>query len=342
MIEQGLTVGELEKTLGCLWGLALGDAMGMPTEFLTPEEIASCFGGRVEGLRVPITSHPRAGCPAGAVTDDTGQAVALAKALVAHQRLTPGLVAEALVQWAAEADAFAKGFLGPSTTHALKALQKGVMPAEAGCQGKTNGGAMRVAAVALVFRNNWQLLMEQTAIACLPTHGTSLAISAAAAVSAAISAALAPGANVDDVLQAARQGAIAGRDYGCQCWTPLLERRLDLALDIISRYTRTVDQVRALYELIGTDMAVSESVITALALVAVTCGEPMPAIIEAVNLGGDTDTMAAISGAICGALRGSRAFDVNLISQVEMVNSLNLKELAIQLLRTRNTSESRV
>ncbi|SMB89828.1 ADP-ribosylglycohydrolase [Thermanaeromonas toyohensis ToBE] len=336
MLKQYFTV-ELEKYLGCLWGLALGDAMGMPTEFLTPEEIASRFGGKVQELREPLVSHPRAGCPAGAVTDDTGQAIALAKALITYQRLTPELVANALVQWAIEVDAFGKGFLGPSTAYALKALQKGATPAEAGRQGKTNGGAVRIAPVALVFSDNWQLLMEQTAIACLPTHGTTLAISAAAAVSAAIAAALVPGASVEDVLKAARLGAVAGRDYGYPCWTPLLERRLDLALEIISRYAERADQIRALYELIGVDMTVTESVITALALVAVTGGEPMPAIIEAVNMGGDTDTIAAIAGAICGALRGSRAFDVTLVSQVERVNSLDCKKLAIELLELRKT-----
>ncbi|MGI9861088.1 ADP-ribosylglycohydrolase family protein [Moorella naiadis] len=338
MLEQDFTI-ELEKTLGCLWGLALGDAMGMPTEFLTPAEIAGSFGGRVWELQVPLASHPRAGFPAGAVTDDTGQAVALARALINHRRLTPELVADTLLQWAVEADAFAKGFIGPSTAQALKALQRGATPAEAGCQGRTNGGAMRVAPVALVFRDNWQLLMEQTAIACLPTHGTSLAISAAAAVSAAIAAALVPGASVDNVLEAARLGAVAGRDYGCRCWTPLLERRLDLALEIISHYTGRADRIRALYEFIGVDMTVTESVITALALVAVTGGEPMPAIIEAVNMGGDTDTIAAITGAICGALKGSRAFNVALVSRVETVNNLDCRGLAIKLLRLRKADK---
>lgn len=332
---------ELDRITGCLWGLALGDAMGMPTEFLTPEEIIACFGGKVQGLREPTTSHPRANWPAGAVTDDTGQSVALARALIRHGVLTPELVAETLMEWAREADALAKGFLGPSTAGALKALQMGVPPTETGRGGKTNGGAMRVAPVAVVFGNDWQLLMEQTAAACMPTHGTTVAISGAAAVSAAIAAALLPGADVDSVLEAARRGAVAGRNYGHRCWTPLLERRLDLALEIISRYAERERQVGALYELIGVDMTVTESVVTALALVAVTGGEPMLAITEAANMGGDTDTIAAIAGAVCGALRGTGSFDRAMVAHVESVNGLDLRGLATGLLRLRAAQAKR-
>ena len=54
-----------------------GDAMGMPTEFLTPEQIAEYYG-EVKGFVQPHPKQIHARMPAGHVTDDTGQALALA------------------------------------------------------------------------------------------------------------------------------------------------------------------------------------------------------------------------------------------------------------------------
>lgn len=33
-----------ERTLGCLWAMACGDALGVPSSFLTPEQIKSKYG----------------------------------------------------------------------------------------------------------------------------------------------------------------------------------------------------------------------------------------------------------------------------------------------------------
>lgn len=33
-----------ERTLGCLWAMACGDALGVPSSFLTPEQIQSKYG----------------------------------------------------------------------------------------------------------------------------------------------------------------------------------------------------------------------------------------------------------------------------------------------------------
>ncbi|MEA3397324.1 MAG: ADP-ribosylglycohydrolase family protein, partial [Chloroflexota bacterium] len=54
----------LDRAYGCLAGLALGDAMGCPTEFLTPEEIAAEYGW-VEGLVAAPARHPHAVLPVG-------------------------------------------------------------------------------------------------------------------------------------------------------------------------------------------------------------------------------------------------------------------------------------
>lgn len=62
---------------------------------------------------------------------------------------------------------------------------------------------------------------------------------------------------------------------------------------------------------------VTESIPTAFGLVILAGGDPMRVVRYAANIGGDTDTIGAIAGAICGALRGIGAVDRALLAEVE-------------------------
>jgi len=61
----------------------------------------------------------------------------------------------------------------------------------------------------------------------------------------------------------------------------------------------------------------------------------MAAMFMAVNLGGDTDTLASMTGSICGALKGQKAFDQEILKEVEHVNQLDLKTVSRRLLDVR-------
>src|SRR5690349_981276 len=85
----------IERSQGCLFGLALGDALGAPTEFLTVGEIKRRFG--------PLGPSAPAGNPAR-VTDDTQMALAVADALIVAPRpLSPegleGPLRRTFVEW---------------------------------------------------------------------------------------------------------------------------------------------------------------------------------------------------------------------------------------------------
>src|SRR5262249_59248839 len=72
------------RALGALYGLALGDALGMPTQSLPRAEIVARYGAVISGFHPGADGHPlAAGLPAGSVTDDTEQAVLLARLGVA-------------------------------------------------------------------------------------------------------------------------------------------------------------------------------------------------------------------------------------------------------------------
>jgi len=84
---------------GCLFGLAYGDALGKPTEFLTVAEIRQRYG--------PRGPRKLEGDPA-LVTDDTQMTLAVGRALLDASTSTPEvlepLLRERFLKWAASPD----------------------------------------------------------------------------------------------------------------------------------------------------------------------------------------------------------------------------------------------
>jgi ADP-ribosylglycohydrolase len=318
------------KAWGCLAGLTLGDALGMPTEFLTPEQIAAEYGW-VETLLPPTDWHPHAALPQGRVTDDTEQALALAGVYLRHGSMSAEGTAQALLNWATEKGDQLSLYQGPSTHQALEALRRGAAPRDSGRGGKTNGAAMRIAPVGIVNAGRFDQMLQDTVEACLPTHGTTVAISGAAVVASAIAEAMGNGATLDGVLEAAAEGAIRGRQYGVWTWTPTLEKRIELALQVVRGAENEAEALRTVYDYVGVDLAVTESIPTACGLVALAEGDPMRGVRYAANVGGDTDTIGAIAGAICGAFQGIGAIDRLMLAKVEQANDIDLETVARKL-----------
>lgn len=72
----------LDRALGALYGLALGDALGMPTQVMSREDVVRVYGS-ITGFEPAQHDNPvSAGMPAGSVTDDTDQAVIVGRLLV--------------------------------------------------------------------------------------------------------------------------------------------------------------------------------------------------------------------------------------------------------------------
>src|ERR1035438_2598694 len=75
--------GPAARARGALYGLAIGDALGMPTQMMPRPDIAARWGPMLTGFEPAPPGHPiAAGQPAGTVTDDTEQAVLLGRLLV--------------------------------------------------------------------------------------------------------------------------------------------------------------------------------------------------------------------------------------------------------------------
>ena len=99
-IDEHLT----EHARGAMIGLAIGDALGMPTQSMSAERIIECYGGPVRRLMDAVPQQPIApNMKAGSVTDDTEQAFVLAARLIEdHGRIDNDAYAQDLLRWEAK------------------------------------------------------------------------------------------------------------------------------------------------------------------------------------------------------------------------------------------------
>ena len=327
------------RAAGALYGLAMGDALGMPTESLPRAQIVARYGPLLEDFQPGAADQPLApGLPAGTVTDDTEQALLLADLIIeGNGRVDEAEFARRLLAW--EEDMRARGslsLLGPSSRRALAALLAGAPLDETGRTGTTNGAAMRITPVGVATpAGDPGELVRRVVAASRVTHNTGVALAGAAAVAAAVSAGVA-GATVPDAIGAAVTAA--GRAARCGHWVA--------AADVAARITwatgltagRPAGEVLDLVDtLVGTSLATQESVPAAFAMLAAAPDDPWLACRMAASAGGDCDTIAAITGAIGGACHGVTAFPEQARAMVSTVNGLRLDEVAAGLLRVRDS-----
>jgi ADP-ribosylglycohydrolase len=316
-----------DRILGCLTGLAVGDALGMPTEMLTPEQIHTEYGW-VDRLLPAPPWHPHHTLTPGRVTDDTGQALAILHAYDKDGGLTAQEVGQELLRWADREKDILDLVIGPSTRLALNELRAGVDVRKTGRNGKTNGAAYRAVIVGLVNAQHPERILPQIIEACLPTHGTTVAISGAQTMARATAEACREGATLQSILACAKEGAVEGRKQGVWAWSTPLEKRIELAERLVKENQPSEKALQAIHDYVGTDMLIPESVAAVFGIVALAGGNPWLAVQYGANIGGDTDTIAALAGAVCGAWKGNRAFDPTMISDIEKASKINLKEEA--------------
>ncbi|PSK99555.1 ADP-ribosylglycohydrolase [Murinocardiopsis flavida] len=326
-----------DRALGALYGLAVGDALGMPTQSFGRADIARRFGP-IEGFEDGPADQPIApGLPAGTITDDTEQAVLVAELLIEGcGRIDAHRFAERLTAW--ERGMAAKGsadLLGPSTKRAIDAIAAGTPPEEAGRSGTTNGAAMRVAPVGVATPcEPIDGLIARVRDAGLVTHNTTLGTASAAAVAAAVSTGVAGGGPAA-ALDAAERAAEAGARYGHPVADDDIAARIRHArADVAGR--SEADALDHVHAAIGTGVASQESVVAAFALAELRADDPWAAVRLAAGIGGDTDTIAAIVGAVLGACHGTAAFPADAVATVRRVNDLDLRPLADALLALRD------
>ncbi|HEY3651609.1 MAG TPA: ADP-ribosylglycohydrolase family protein [Streptosporangiaceae bacterium] len=335
----------LTRARGALYGLAIGDALGMPTQMLSRAEIVRRWGPLLGGFEPAPPGHPVAGgMPAGAVTDDTEQAVLLARLLIKGRgTIDPHELAAALTEWErAMAERGSHDLLGPSTKRAVAAILAGVPPEEAGSTGATNGASMRIAPVGIAvpiaphgptLEVRLSTLVDRTVMASSVTHNTGVALAGAAAVAAAVSAGVS-GATVAEATALGIQAAGIAACRGHWVAGADVAARIEWATSLVAGQDHEV-AANLVYRIVGTSLATQESVPAAFAVLAAVPADPWRACRMAASLGGDSDTIAAMTGAIAGACHGAGSFPPEAIAAID-AQGLGLAALASELLALRD------
>lgn len=325
----------LDHAHGALLGLALGDALGMPTQSMSPTEISEDYGSITRLIGAGPRQMIAHGMPAGSVTDDTEQALLLAQLIIDGEgHIDERAFATALIDW--ERAMEAKGsldLLGPSTKRAVERILDGVPASESGRFGSTNGAAMRVAPVGLATSAaDLGSFVDAVVEASAVTHNTSLGIASASAIGAAVSIGV-DGGSKQEAVEAAIDAARVGEQRGHWVAGGSIASRIEWATELLQSKP-TSEHARTLRELVGTSVASQESVVAAVALVAAS-DDAWGTLCIASELGGDTDTIAAMAGAVLGAVHGTSIWPEGAVQTVLAVNELELEPLARRLLAIR-------
>ena len=274
-----------QRAVGCLLGLACGDALGRPVEFQSSTAIADQYG-RVDQMYGNGTH----GQPAGTVTDDTDLAVALARSLAETGGFDAADAADRYVAWY-ESDPFDVGLM---TSEAIRERRDGTEPTEAGqvvwerrSEGGNagNGSLMRCAPLAVAIGDD-TARAEAAAADSRITHADPRCVESCVAFLTALDRLL-EGADTERAVDAALSTA-ADRDAPRAVRTALANATDEHAaqLETSGYVVHTLET--ALYD-------------------AVAAPDAEEAIVSAVSRGGDTDTLGAVCGAAAGARFGAEA-----------------------------------
>ncbi|MFZ5916683.1 MAG: ADP-ribosylglycohydrolase family protein [Chloroflexota bacterium] len=323
-----------DRILGSLVTSGLGDAMGAATEQWRTGEIIAAHGGLLRTLKKPPIDTFSADNELGQVTDDTSQAYYLAQTLIETDgSITPDIWKQSLLRWANESPHRVN--MGPTTRLMVQAWEAGQDTAHIAAVGKStrklnsfgvsNGAAMRIAPAGLIHPGDIEGACQTALITCLPTHDTHIAVAGACAVAAGVAEALRPEADVFSVARACLKGARRGEELGKEHarWVPgpSIPLRVELAIELALK-ARSMEEALTLLEgYLGNGVLMADSAPTAIGLFVFAGGDPLESCVGGANIGSDTDTIAAMSGALAGALKGFKAVPADLWQTLRAANT---------------------
>lgn len=279
----------LDRFRGCLLGLAAGDALGMPVEGYTADEIKAKFG-EVRDMMPAQEGHFHAGLEAGQYTDDTLETLLLAESMIESSGFSAERFSIKLREWGSSwpLDESASRGAGLATKSSVEKMIAGSSWKESGAMIPTCGSAMRAAPIGLVYRCDLSLVSGYADLQSLPTHCGSAARAGSIAMAAAI-ALCTNGFPKETVLHTA-----------CN-----LARKVDREFADRLAWTESLiglEPEKALAA-IGNSPEVSETVPAA--FYCFLKFKPEEGLIAAASGGGDTDSIASIAGSLFGASKGS-------------------------------------
>ncbi len=287
---------DFDKMLGCMFGLAVGDALGLTVERMSPDEI-----WRQHKVHKEIIGGGWLSVDAGEVSDDTDMALCLANSIIECGGYDLFGAAKKYVEWLESGPVD----MGVTTRTALTAIKKGVSPVSSGvpAPAAANGSAMRCAPIGIAYWNNSEKRAHYSREDSSITHANPLCISACVLVNEIIAKLLA-GSSLTEALEIAARLPIDGRLTSCLYQKSPVHRP--------SGYI--IDTLKAVFYAVFSRNSFEDT------------------LVAVVNLGGDADTTGAIAGAIAGAHYGFKNIPERWSQKIIRKNDLQNAAKGLHLL----------
>lgn len=323
------------RVLGSLYGMACGDAMGVPSSFMSQDYIARTWGW-IDTFLPPEKGHIfHDGLNAGEYTDDTEQAMALMNSFVRHGKVVPADVANEILLWAKRVEGKYASPLGPSTERALKAIVAGGDITTTGRWGNTNGSAMRISPIGIIhgiLGSSCEEMVRDVYMTCMPTHNTNVCVSGAAAIAWGVACCLKGNMSVDEIAEQTMYAADLGAAYGYELAAPSISSRIRVALQIVKNAESEEKAYQELYNIFAGGDLVADSIPSTIGLFVLGNGDPKKVIELCANFGADCDTNAAMAGAMAGALKGVEELPAEWIETICSVNNIDMEPYADRII----------
>ena len=285
-----------ETVKSAVLGLVVGDALGVPVEFMSRTELVSA---PVTGMRDYGTHHQ----PAGTWSDDSSMALCLLESL------TRGLDYEDMMarflRWADEGYMTAHGKvfdMGIATRKALMNFAHGTPALECGGNGtydNGNGSLMRILPMALYLHrtmgpefpdleNAYHMIHNASAL----THANPISLIGCGIYCAVVNELLCGGSGSADIQRGIAQAKVAY--FGMPEYKPYLKEYRRVDVDVLQTLPKSE---------VSSSGYVVHTLEAALWCLLHT-NSYRSCLLEAVNLGEDTDTVGAVAGGLAGIRYG--------------------------------------
>jgi poly(ADP-ribose) glycohydrolase ARH3 len=282
----------LERFAGCLLGLTVGDAAGAPFEGLSMDNLYWGYGTGRDLLVIPEGESLY-------YTDDTQMMIGVAETLVEQGRIVESALCRAFVSNYHPDRGYGQGARRVLEAMACdedwRELARSQFPG--GSLG--NGAAMRVAPVGLLFCHDLDRVWEEARLSALPTHVHPVGIEGAQVFAVATALAV-------------REPRLDRRAFYRELCRRARTEEFRWHLSTAARLRRG-DTVAVL----GNGLEAHRSVVTAIACFMASPNNYEDVITRAIGLGNDTDTLAAMAGALSGAYLGLSAIPSRLLDALE-------------------------